>query len=165
MILAVLRYQMKTARQIRFVNVFSAFTFAVHFYLLGAYSGAVLCLIASLRSSVLMRKAVWPYKKYVVLVSLVLCTIVTAFVYQGWIDILPLIGLYTGTLLDAQDKALKARAFGFSSSSSWFFYHFAVMSHGGIVSSIIALSSNLIGFWRHQLYPYLKTKDKKYFEI
>lgn len=165
MLSALIRFQMKTARQIRFMNIITAGIFGFHYLLLGGLSGAILCWIGSARSSLLMSKALWRYKLYIVIASLVLCSVVSFFIYESWIDLLPLFGLYFGTLMDAQHKAMRMRGFAVMSQCCWLIYNILVGSHGGMVSASLSVSSNIIGFWRHQLWPYLKTRDKRYFDI
>ena len=54
--MAMLSYQMKTQKQIVMIQIISWSFFTVHFYLLGAYTGALLNLIGAIRSVVFANK-------------------------------------------------------------------------------------------------------------
>ena len=162
---SVLRFQMKTSRQIRFVNLIASFLFAVHYCLLGTMAGAALSFLAGCRSSVLLNQIIWRYKRHVAFVVLGIAGFTTFLIYEDFYDVFPFLGVFFGTMMDMQSKAIYSRFFGAIMASSWFVFNFFVGSYGGLLSSTFNLLSNLIGFGRHQLIPYLKTKDKSYFDI
>ena len=165
MVAAFVRFQMKTAAQIRFVNVISSGLFGIHYALLSAWSGSAVFFLASGRSAILLTSTGWKYKIYILWASVALCVLVSYFTYEHWYDIFPLLALCLGGLLDIQAKAIVSRGLGVLMHSCWFVFAILNGSQGGTVSTSLSIGSNLLGFWRHQLYPYLKTRDKSYFDI
>lgn len=164
-ILGMLKYQLKTARHFRIGNVFSTGTFVIHYSFLGAWTAFGLSIVAVLRSASLLSPRLWMFKKYIAISSVIICTIIWALTSKNWYDVLPLCGLYFGAIIDIQDKAILARFFSVFSQSAWLVFHILSGSQGGAVNNSVNITSNLIGFWRHQLRPYLKTGDKKHFKI
>ena len=122
-------------------------------------------LVACTRSALLINSKIWPYKKYVAGLAILAATTVISLTYSNWFDLLAFGGVVFGTLADFQSKAMMNRFFACIYHSMWLVFNIFTGSYGGMASTLINISSNLIGFWRHQLYPYLKTGDKEYFKI
>ncbi len=165
MAVAFLRFQMKTTRQIRKVNVASSFLFFVHYAFLSAWSGAILFLLGSTRSLLLLNEKIWPYRLYVAGATVVLSLVISLFTFKSWIDILPILGIGIGALVDVQSRVIVIRGLGVFMHGCWLAFALLNGSQGAVVSTSMGIISNLIGFWRQHLYPYLRTKDTKYFKI
>lgn len=159
---AFIRFQMKTTRQIRIMNVVSCTLFAVHYALLQEWVGPVMYAIASARSLLLLFERFWLYKKIIAIGAIILSTVTLLFTYTYWYDLTALIAITLGAAMDIQSKAVNARLYGAFMHLFWLVYAVFTGSQGGAVNSSVVILSNASGYFRHHLYPYLKTKDKKY---
>lgn len=143
------RFQMRTAVQMRHVNIVVALLFSLHYGLMGATAGMVLCFIAATRSSVLSFDFFWRRRNWVGVFYFALCTLAFIPTYHSWLDILPLIGLYCGCLIDLQHNAVRVRALALGGQCVWFTYNLLLGSYGGMFSSALNMVSNGIGYYRH----------------
>ncbi len=157
--------QLKTARQMRGANIAGASLGGSHYLGLSSYSAALLCVIAALRSLLLMFPRIFVYKKYVGIIAIIACAIVTGMSYTKWFEVFAFIGLATGTLADIQHRAIFMRANNFISNVSWIIFNILLGSPAGLTSAIFGLSSNLIGAWRHHFGPYMRTRSPDVWHI
>ena len=162
---AFIRFQMKTTIQIRFMNIVSCTLFAIHYSFLLEWAGAIMFMIAGFRSILLMFARFWQYKNTIAIGAVILSAMTLFFTFSQWYHLMPLIAIFLGALMDIQPKAVFARLFGGLMHIFWLIYAISTGSQGGTLNSGIVIFSNLSGFWRHHLYPYIKTKDKTHFDM
>ncbi len=165
LVFGVLRYQMKTAFQIRLVSVIATAFFALHYIGFGAWSGLIFCSIAVTRGSILLHPKLFEHRRYIAAITICVCVIALWFTYKQWTDVLPFLGLVIGTFRDIQTKAIMARGFGFMSVTMWIIFNAFLGSWTALINDLLIVASNIIGTWRHHLRPYLKTGDKSVFDI
>jgi hypothetical protein len=144
LIFTVVAFQGKTRKQILRGQLIGAVFFAVHFFLLAAYVGALVNLIVILRTIIFERtkhSIFW----LVLFIGVLLC--VLAFTSKGWITAFPVLGTIIGTYALWQDKPAAIRFFFVLSSLVWIPYTILVQSYAGLVNQIIVSAALLIGIY------------------
>ena len=145
---SVLVYQFNTRKQILMILSWSSLLFSIQFFLLGAYSGAVLNLINIARNYAFQR---YRYRAWSVIVLwgfIMIFSIATALTWQGPLSLLPAIGMISGAFANWQPKAKHIRLLSLISPPAWFVYAVAVHSYAGMVAEVLILSSILVGMYR-----------------
>lgn len=125
--------------------------FIVHYLLLSAFVGAAMCVIVLGRNIVLLKKdtkrwashPAWFYVFSLTAVS------VLAFSWNGWISVLPVIGVITGMYGMWHDRPSDMRFYMLIASVIWIPYTIAVYSYSGLLSQIVGTMAILIGMYRH----------------
>lgn len=158
-------YQFKTARQMRIGNILTSTFFGIHYYLMGAIYAASLSAIGVFYRLALTHNDLFQYRKYLAAVALALSSVFFILFFDGWISAFIYVGMIFSIAMDFQSKALHMRFCALLSVPCWLVYNFLIGSQGGFISTLITMTSNVIGFARHQLWPYMKTRDKRYFDI
>ncbi len=146
----VISYQFKTRRMILVCKMLGSFAFAVHFALLGSYTGAALNTIGIVGAVLFQyfdntNRPLWPPVSMAAL--FVLAGILT---WQGWISVLPIAGMLVGTLARWQRNPQRLRVFSLFAPPLWLTYNVLSGSIAGVINEIVNIASTLIGLWRHR---------------
>lgn len=152
-IIYVLSYQQKTRRGIILFNLVARTLFCVQYFLLGAFSGAVLEIAGAVSSAVAERKNVGIIAKCKVL-FFTLTSLFVVFggliVYENFFSLLPIFGvlLHTGALwLDEEKKIRIVSLFG---SPFWFIYNINSRAYGSAVGDTMAMISIIVAMIRYK---------------
>lgn len=159
MCLTILSYQLKTQKQIVSIQVFSAVLWVVHFFTLGALSGAVLNLLSMVRNAVYSQKdkkwaasIIWPVFFIIAILVLYVCNFaffgVKATEYNMAVEVLPTVGTIMFTLALRMPTAGKVRIFTLMSSPFWLAYNAISGSVGGVCAETFAIVSVIVGIIR-----------------
>ena len=148
--LVVSSFQCRTGRGIILMQVFSCLTFAVHFALLGAWTGAALNLLGVLRLVTALSFDRYPLARRLYLLFFPLIWVVTAAVAESWSDLLPAIGYTLGTLAVMQSDLLRLRVLYLLAHPFWLTYNLLVGSQGGIAVEILNIASSSLAIVRHR---------------
>ena len=118
----------------------ACFIYAIHFFLLGALTGAYINMINVIRSIIFTK-----YKnKILVPIFILLYLIVTLVFYENIFSIFPLLGT-TAYLIFMPMNSRKHLLIGeILSASLWLIYSIFVVSYSGIITEIILIISNTI---------------------
>ena len=142
LIIAVLSYQMKTRKSIVFMQILSCALFGAHFFLLGAYTGALLNVIAAIRAGVFYFKdKKWCKNAVFVPLFCVICVAAVAFSWEGALSLLPVAGMLFTTFSVASSTPKNVRLFALPSSPLWIVYNAASGSVAGVVTELIVMTS------------------------
>ena len=156
MLMSVLSYQQKGKARILTFQLLGSVLFVVNFFLLGAFSGAILNFVAIVRALIFIYEdkvradhPAWTIGLTVVYVL----SYVSVFTIFGKepsainliVEILPVIAMTVTTIAfrHKEDKILRRVAF--ISSPLWLAYNFIFFSLGGIIGETLNLSSAIIG--------------------
>ena len=159
MLMSVLSYQQKGKARILTFQLLGSVLFVVNFFLLGAFSGAILNFVAIVRALIFIYEdkvradhPAWTIGLTVVYVL----SYVSVFTIFGKepsainliVEILPVIAMTVTTIAfrHKEDKILRRVAF--ISSPLWLAYNFIFFSLGGIIGETLNLSSAIIGTMR-----------------
>lgn len=162
MCINVLSYQAKTQKGVIFMQALASVLFFVNYLIIGAYTGAVLNLVAILRGVVYgfrerfhAEKGIW-LAVFCVIYALTYVMTFTVFskpftLENALIELLPVIAVTAGTVAFKMGTARHVRLSVFVNSPSWLVYNFINFVIGGIICESIAIVSAIIGIIRHDL--------------
>lgn len=119
------------------------FIFAIHFYLMGAYSGSVMNTVSVIRNIIFKRKNKnrWARHKEWLYFFILLILFLCYFFWQGPISFFPAFGLVMGTIGIWQSEEKKIRIYMLVAVLSWTLYSVIIMSYFAIINQIILLVS------------------------
>ena len=147
MLFNILSYQRKTGKGVIATQCCGSSLFAVNFFLLGAYGGAILNVIAAIRDFMFYHKdklktdrPLWTVVFTVIYFLSYGATFLvfkqTVSLFYLIVEFLPIIGMIATTLAFRYREAKMIRRFCLISSVSWLVYNFAVFSIGAIVCEL-----------------------------
>lgn len=147
-------YQCKSGRRLLLVQMLGAIVYATHFFLLTAYSGALIQLVTALNCAILSfgsfdpkTIAGWRGWKWVFSAFFVFSS---ALAWKGVFDILPCIGSVATTLAawTRNGKDIRIAKF-FVSGPSWAIYDIIEHSYPGVITQVIGMVSIAVSVWRY----------------
>jgi len=97
------------------------------------------------------------YKKWVAAAIVAASVFAGVFFWQGWLSILPVLGVLIYTLAEAQECDKRLRYIAFLPASAWLIFNIITGSYGGVIANLSAISSNLLGLYRHHFRKVKKT--------
>ena len=138
-IILVVSYYRKNTNKILAFHVLASSLFCLHYFLLGANEGVLICFYELVRDSLYLKTDA---DNYVFLASIPICIFGTILMYRSLIDILPCISsIIDGYTLTKHKKIVIIGAI--ISYTAWVIYNFNVGSYSGIVTDGILALSNL----------------------
>ncbi len=149
---SVISFQRRTHKGIVALQLTSNVLFAIHFCLLGAYTGAVLNGIAAVRACVFVNKGKkWADNFIWFVVFCALSIIAGIFTWDGIVSILPILGMICTTIAFWIKTPKYVRMSAFPSSPLWLVYNIINKSCGGVITEIINMISIIIAMIRLDL--------------
>ena len=164
----ILSYQQKRQRYIIMWQLLGTTLFTVNFFLLGAYTGALLNAVGIVRAIVFLYKdtlrtdhPLWLFgfiAVYLLSYVLTFTAFEKAFNFtNALVEILPVIGMTATTLAFRSKTAKTTRLLGLISAPSWLIYNIVAKSMGAILCAAFCIVSILVGLLR---FDRNKTLDK-----
>lgn len=162
MFMNVLSFQRKEQRQIIFMQLIGSAFFAVNYFLISAFAGALLNVIGMIRATAYWQRERFRAEKihwvfglgitYVAVYILSFTVFGTERSTQNFIvELLPVIGMMITTVSFYLGRARAVRMLGIINSPLWLTYNIVNFSIGGIITESIALVSIIIGIIRYDL--------------
>jgi hypothetical protein len=148
-ILGFVSFQMKTAKQVVFMQCAVAAVFCAHYLFLGAISGGILnavCFVRNVAYSFRDKKflsGVWVTVFFVVLMT---CLGIGS--WQGWPSLFVIVGLVLNTVAMRFKDPQNIRRSILVTSPLVIIYDLIVRSYGGIVYESVVIVSSIIGLIR-----------------
>ena len=138
-ILLVLSYYRKNTNKILVFQIISTILFCVHYYLLGAYSGLLICAFEVVRD--------YSYYKtdkdnYIFIGSVIVYVVSAVVTYTTILDVFP----YLASLIDGFFLTKKRKIVVFGAIVTyvlWFIYDMYARSYSGAITDAILIISNL----------------------
>lgn len=138
-ILLVLSYYRKNTNKILVFQIISTILFCVHYYLLGAYSGLLICVFEVIRD--------FSYYKtdkdnYIFIVSVIVYIVSAIVTYTTILDVFP----YVASLIDGFFLTKKRKIVVLGAIVTyvlWFIYDMYALSYSGAMTDAILIISNL----------------------
>ena len=154
-ILLLFSYYRKDTNRILVFQIISTILFCVHYYLLGAYSGLLICLFEVVRD--------YSYYKtdkdnYIFIGSVIIYVISSIITYTTILDVFP----YLASLIDGffLTKKRKIVVFGaMVTYTLWFVYDMYALSYSGAITDAIIVLSNL-SILVFNFNPFVKNNNK-----
>ncbi len=146
-------FQSKTQKAIMIMQVVSTCLFAVHFYMLGAFSGMLLNIAACLRSFIFSfrNKYKWAASPFWAVFFILVCAVLSlmsVFGGEGAAALLPLGGMILTTFAGRCREASKVRLLTILNSPFWLSYNLLSGSIPGVLTEILVSGSIIIGMIR-----------------
>ena len=150
MALIIFSFQLKSNKAFYICQMTGALVFSVHYFMLGAVSAAVLNLIAVARGIFLAMGEKGKKPIYLVLLTLAF-VVATAFSWQGWESLLPLIGQLTGmyAMWSHNGKVIRIAQLTIV-SPPWLIYNILSGSIPGIICESFNMISTVISVIRYR---------------
>ncbi len=156
----ILSYQNKKQKSIIAFQFFGSILFAVSFFMLKAYVGAILNIVAFFRAIVFLNREKFHAEKPVWILVFVLLFfssyILTFTVFDtpwNWfsavIELLPILGVTATTIGFHFKDAATVRKFSLICSPMWLIYNGVNIAIGGFICEALSLVSIVVGMFRH----------------
>ncbi len=144
-------FQARKRKNLLQLQITGALLFALHFLMLGAMTGFIMNLIGAARGYTFLK--IGPKNRNVayLLLFILLFTVATIASWQGSKSLLPLIGMYAGTLVYWQKHPSRSRLLVPLSTIPWFTYSYITGSYPGMLVEVMVTLSALIGIYRHDI--------------
>lgn len=151
-ILTLISYQLRTQKQIILVLTLATSLFIVHYFLMGAYPGAILNIVCIIRNIIYyFKKTVKPLAhKAIPYVLAVIIAGLGALSWTGPETLLVLFGLAINTVFMSVDNPQLLRKSLLLTCTMILIYNATVPSWGGMVNESIAITSAIIGLIRYR---------------
>ena len=161
MVTIVLSYQARKQKNIITIQFFGCLFFAINFFMLDAYTGALLNGIGVIRAVVYLNKNKIKNLKlinYGFIFIYIISYFATFFVFNKPItilglitEILPVIAMVASTVAFAMNSAKSVRKLAFISSPSWLIYNCVNLAIGAIICEVFTLISVIIAVIRYDI--------------
>lgn len=153
----ILSFWFKEKKQIIFMQIIANIFLSIHYYLLGAMSGGIICLITVIRNIFLYDKK---DKKTIIFYGIIFSIIfifVGMLMYNGFVSLIPTIATIFYTYLLLKDDPNDIRIGNVLVSIMWMIYNIFVSSYIGIINEAILAITNVAAFHK---YKKVKKKSK-----
>lgn len=154
-IITITSFQRKTTRSIFFTQIFSTFLWVIHFFLLGALSGALMN-AGNMTKAISFVYLKEKYKtSFVIIFSPILWITFFYFIYETPSDCLPLISGTLGTFMIffRDNRYIIARA-SLLGACCWIAYALIQGSIPALITDTVIIISIIIGMIRHEGKPF-----------
>lgn len=159
LMIAILSFQKNSNKGILSFQVISTTMFFVHFFLLGAYTGAVMNLIGAFRNVVFYSRGKrWADSKIWLYVFIFASAIAGILTWKNLFSFLPIFGMILGTISFWVKNPKHTRYLNMIVSPSWLIYNFISSSIAGIFTEVIVIISIVVAIIRFDI---RKSNSKK----
>ncbi len=151
LVIAVLAFQINQRTKLIIALGAANVLWAVHFYLIGAYTGAAANGVSLFRNySFIKLRTKYPGARLPA-IFISLYSIVVLVTWQGFLSLLPLIGVTVGTIGLWQRKPSRIRQLSLIASPMWLAYNFVSSSYAGVLVEIFIFSSICVAIVRYDI--------------
>lgn len=142
LVFAMISYQMKTQKGIVLIQIVSCSFFAVHFLMLDAYTGALLNLIAAVRSVVFANKdKKWGRSNWWIVLFSLISVVAVGFTWEGPLSLMPMAGMVLTSIAWGIENASLVRLISLPSSPLWIVYNLICRSTAGVLTEVFVMVS------------------------
>ena len=151
MISVFIAFQQNEKKKILWLQAGAAITFAVHFLLLGAFTGVAMNILLIPRNLLFARK----YKKskqFILTAVFIAAFVILGIVlWENSLSLLPIIAMSISTVVFTIQNTRNIRFFSLPVSVLWIIYNISVLSIPGVLTEIICFISILIAIVRFDI--------------
>lgn len=124
----------------------------LHFYCLGAYTGAAMNMVDVFRSLVFINRGKkWADNVLWVILFSCLCVVSCIFTWIGPLSILPMSGMILTTVSMWLKDPKWVRRISLPSSPLWITYNALTKSYAGVCTELFVITSIIVGMLRHDV--------------
>ena len=150
-ILGFISYQVRTQRQLLFMQSSVAAAFCVHYLLIGAYSGMATNAVNIVRNIIYDRRTQRGSKsKLIPIIFVAVQCVMCAMTWEAWYSVFVLLGAVTHTYCMSFESPQNVRKSILAVSPLVFTYDVFARSIGGIIYEPVALISAIVGILKHR---------------
>ncbi len=148
--IAFLSFQVKNKTGILAIQALANFIWAVHFYMIGAFAGCILNLIATARNLIYSKRDSWKWLNGVWLPTVISAVVATASILtrETWLDVI----LLPSTVLSSYTYCLGSERLIRNStvfvSLTWLIFNIVNFSVSGVIAEVFNLTSLTIAIIR-----------------
>jgi len=150
--LFLISFHAKTRKSILLLQLVGLIIWAVHFFLLNAWTGAVLMIINGIITAIFLFKT--DTKKLnnpiILLVALIIFFIVTIVTWTGFYSLLPFLGVSSITIAKWQNHPSRIRLISIPASIFWVIYDSFVGAYGSIIAEVLIILSIILSLLHNQ---------------
>jgi len=159
MMLSFISFQKNDKRKILWIQASSAFTWTVHFILLGTLTGAGMNLVEMPRNLIFAQKH--GKRRQRILTAVFITAFVTAGIltWESMFSLFPIIAMSISTVVFSMQNPRHIRFFMLPVSVLWLVYNIISFSIAGVLTESFCLCSILIAIFRFDI---LKSPDKNF---
>jgi len=145
-----LAWNAKKRKNIFILQSINLVLFIIHYWLLAAFAGAVMCAVVLGRNFVFSQKGEkeWASRPIWLYVFTILSVWILGISWNGWITILPVVAVIISMYAMWKDNPAEIRWFMFISCLVWIPYTIIVQSWPGLLSQIVGIVGILLGIYR-----------------
>ncbi len=154
--LYLLSFQLKHRKHLVFVTCISNCFYVLQYFLLGAFSGAILDILSTVSSFFANKKNEPSFQRYakgmafVLLVLIVGVGLALTLVQKKWIELLPTVGAVFQTSGLWFNNEQTIRKFALVSAPFWLSYNFLSQAYGAAVGSLLTILSIVVSLVRYR---------------
>ena len=150
LLIAVIIFHKNNRKTMLYLQIAACVMFSMQYLLLGAWTGAAMNIIVIIRNYVFANKdsKKWANSNLWLYLFLFIIIIATVYTWQGWVSVLPLIGMITGTIAFWLTNTTCIRLFSLISPPFWCTYNFISRAYPAMICDTIIFVSIIIGMIR-----------------
>lgn len=147
--LAVWSYQQNEHKKMVLLQLLANICFTAHFYMIGAYTGALLNAIGFARSIVFVCKdKKWASSNWWLVFFSLVCVAAGIYTWKSPLDLLPMSAMIFTTIAFGISNPKITRLLSFPSSPLWMIYNIVNQSWGGVLTECFNMGSIIVGMLR-----------------
>lgn len=150
-VLSLTVFQLNKRGHMLALSVVASLLYSVHFFLLGAPTGAAMNFINAIRYYAFGKVSPSKQNAWVLYVFLIIIATATWLTWQGWFSVLAALGSALSTLAFWQNNPTYIRRISMGVPPLWFSYNAIAGSYAGMVVEVFLFISNLIGQYRFDM--------------
>ena len=143
--LVILSFTQKSDKRFKILIALGASVFTLHFFLLGAYAGAVVGAINASRTITSMK---YHNSNKVLGFFIVLYVLAAIYFFKDVIDLLPIFSGAVSTIALFKLSGIKLRVAYLVTESGWLAYTIIIKSLGGLITNVFVISTNVLTIYR-----------------
>ena len=154
--LYLLSYQLKKRTQIVWVTFASNLFYVLQYFMLGAFSGAIMDMLSTVASYLAVKKNAPRWKQCALWIELatifvtIVIGIVIATLRCSWLELLPIAGTVFQVISQWCNREQTLRKFGLCSAPFWLVYNFASKAYGAALGSALVMISIVVSLARYR---------------
>lgn len=165
-VIAIVSFQQRTQKMMVAFQFGSNMLWMIHMLLLGAYAGALLNTVGTMRATVFYfrNSKKWARHPIWVWVFIALsagCTVISWQLGDGWLALLPFCGMVLTTVAYSLSDPFRIRLLNFINSPFWLAYNVLHLSIPGIVTEASNMVSIFVAFLRLDLPAHRVKKSRE----
>lgn len=151
MIFVFIAFQNNKKKKILLFQAVAGAVFTIHFFLLGAFTGAGMNAVEVVRNLVFYREWKTKLKVFWIVLFAAVFTVSGAATWQNPISLLPIVAMNLSTVAFSFRDPKYIRLLFLPVATGWLIYNIVSFSIAGILTEVFDLASLLIAFWRFDI--------------